>query len=38
MSYLIISDSWHEVDALGHAGEEGRYKATKEHGELPKER
>ena len=31
----MISDSGHEVDALGHAGEEGRYKATKEYGELP---
>jgi len=26
------------VDASGHDGEEGRYMATKEHGELPNKR
>ena len=30
---LMISDLGHEVDALGHAGDEGRSKTTKERGE-----
>ena len=33
-----ISDSGHEVDALGHTGDEGRTTVPKECGELPMKR
>jgi hypothetical protein len=29
LNQIMISDSGHEMDALGHAGEEGRYRLRK---------